>query len=153
MLHAQDLMNDNPSYCQLDDDVRSITQRFAKENISGMLVVDEEQRLHGIITETDLVEQQGKLHLPTAIALFDMVIPLGEQRFENELNRLMALKAADLMQTDVVTVDADASLVTIFENMSEKHVHHLAVLESDAVIGMISGHDVIRAMANHVSEG
>jgi len=153
MLYAQDLMNDNPAHCQLNDNVRSITQRFSQENITGMLIVDEEKRLHGIITETDLVEQQGKLHLPTAIAIFDMVFPLGEQRFEKEVERLMALKASDLMQRDVITVQYDTPLVGIFEKMTEQHVHHLPVLKEDIVMGIISGHDVIRAMANHVSEG
>lgn len=146
MTTARDVMNDQPPYCELETPLRDIAARFANENISGLIVVDDEKRLLGVITESDLIDQQARLHMPTAIAVFDMVIPLGEGRFEQELERLQAKVAEDLMATDVQTVDVNADLSEIATLMSDVQIHHLPVLDGDTVVGLISRHDVIKAL-------
>jgi len=147
MLKARDIMNSKPAYCQLDTPLAEIGRRFAEEEISGLLVIDDDKRLLGVITDSDLIDQQANLHLPTALAVFDMVIPFGEERFEEELNRMQAMTAEDLVKPSVKTVQPDTSLNDIATIMSDVRVHHLPVLEGNAVIGMISKHDVINALA------
>ena len=143
---ARDIMDKDPPYCNLDTPIADISDRFAKENLSGLLVVDEDKRLFGVITETDLIEQEGNLHVPTAMALFDMVIPMGESRFEEELSNLQAMKAGDLIHGQVTTVNVDSDLDEISTIMIDMHVHHLPVLDGDFVVGLICKHDVIKAL-------
>lgn len=145
---ARDIMDEHPAYCHLDAQISEIAKRFAGENLTGMLVVDEEKRLLGLITETDLIDRQKNLHLPTAIALFDMIIPMGESQFEEELARQQAMTAEDLANADVVTVNADADLSEIATIMSDHHVHNLPVLDAGSVVGMIGNHDVIKALVS-----
>jgi len=147
MLKARDIMNAEPAYCDIDTPLTEIAGRFADEGISGLLVVDEDKRLLGVITESDLVDQQARLHVPTAIAVFDMVIPLGEGRFERELERLQALTAGDLMQGPAITVGIDAPLNDIAAVMNEGDVHCLPVVNNDSIEGVITQHDVIRSLA------
>jgi len=143
---ARDIMDEHPAYCKLDAKISDIAQRFAEEDLTGMLVVDDDKRLLGVITESDLIDQQKNLHLPTAVALFDMVIPMGESQFEEELARLQAITAEDLAQTEVVTIDATADLSEIATIMGDQHAHHLPVLDDGSVVGMIRKHDVIKAL-------
>ncbi len=147
MLNANDIMNPNPPHCLLDTPLEDVARRFSEEDISGILVLDEQERLQGLLTESNLIDQQAKLHLPTAITLFDIVIPLGAARFEDELARMQAITAQDLMHGDVVSIDADASLSQVAALMAENKVHHLPVIDDGAVVGLISGVDVIRALA------
>jgi CBS domain-containing protein len=147
MLKARDIMNPKPAYCQMDAPLAEIARRFAEEDLSGLLVLDDDKRLLGVITDSDLIDQQANLHLPTALAVFDMVIPLGEERFEEEINRMQAMTAEDLVNPSVKSVQPDASLNDIATIMSDVQVHHLPVLEGDTVIGVISKHDVISALA------
>jgi len=146
---ARDIMNGDPPYCDLDTPITDISKRFAKENLSGLLVVDEDKRLFGVITETDLIEREGNLHMPTAVALFDMVIPMGESRFEEELAHLQAMKAGDLIQEQVITVNVDSPLNEISSVMIDQHAHHLPVLDGDFVVGMICQHDVIKTLVEY----
>lgn len=146
-LVAKDIMNSKPPFCGNDTPIREIARRFADEALTGLLVVDESRRLMGVITEEDLIDQQRQLHMPTAIALFDMVIPLGEGRFERELERLQALKADDLMSHNVKSVAPNTEISVIASIMSEQSVHHLPVLDNDTVVGLISRHELIKAMA------
>ncbi len=145
---AKDIMNPNPESCTLYTSIQTIMQQFAQNDIDYLLVLDEDQRLQGIITESDLIEQQANLHVPTAIAIFDMVIPLGEEKFEKEIKRLTALTAEGLMSQDVKTVAPDTPLHDLATLMSEQHIHHLPVVSGDSVEGVVSKHDVIRALAN-----
>ncbi|MFQ5581150.1 MAG: CBS domain-containing protein [Mariprofundaceae bacterium] len=147
MPQAKDIMNPDPPYCSPETSLHDIANRFAENDISGMLVVDEDRHLRGIVTESDLVDQHGKLHLPTAISIFDMVISLGEQRFERELARMQALTAGDLMVTNVKTVTQNADLAEVASLMGDVRVHHLPVLDNETVVGLISKHDLINALA------
>jgi len=147
MLKAREIMNAEPAYCDMDTPLSKIAGRFADEGISGLLVLDEEKRLLGVITESDLIDQQAKLHVPTAIAVFDMVIPLGEGRFERELERLQALTAGDLIQGQATTVGVDAPLNDIAALMHDGDVQCLPVVNGDNIEGVITQHDVIRALA------
>lgn len=151
MSHARDIMNPNPPHCGMDTPIQELARRFAKEGCTGMLVVDDDNRLAGIITETDLVDQQRNLHLPTAIAIFDMVIPLGEARFEKELDQMQALTAENLMSTNVKTVAPNAGFSEIATLMGEDDVHHLPVIDDEAIVGSISKHDFIKALASRLS--
>jgi len=147
MTTALEIMNPDAPYCEIDTPIQEIIKRFAAGDVSGMLVVDSEKRLYGIITESDLVDQQASLHLPTAMAIFDMVIPIGEGRFEEELERMQALTAEDLMARDVRTITPETKLDEIAALMSEANIHHLPVIKDDLVEGLISKHDVIKALA------
>jgi len=145
---ARDIMNTSPPNCHMDMSVEEVARRFADENMTGMLVVDDDQRLLGVITESDLIDQQRNLHLPTAIALFDMVIPMGEAKFEEELAQMQAMTVGDLVQVDVVSVTDDVDLNEISTIMGDQRIHHLPVLDKsgESVVGMICKHDVIKAL-------
>ncbi|MDQ6958087.1 MAG: CBS domain-containing protein [Mariprofundaceae bacterium] len=147
MLTAHDIMNPDPPHCGVDTPVNEVISQLAEMATSGLLVVDEEQRLQGVITESDLVDQQARLHVPTAIAVFDMVIPLGEGRFERELARMQALTAGDLMTSPVQTVAPDTALNDIAATMNDSDMHCLPVVAGDTIEGVITQHEVIKALA------
>lgn len=85
--------------------------------------------------------------MPTAIAIFDMVIPLGEGRFERELDRMQALTAGDLMSGPATTVGLDTGLNEIAALMNDSELHCIPVVDGDNIEGVITQHDVIRALA------
>ncbi len=145
-IFARDIMDADPAYCLMDVSVDDVAKRLADEDLTGMLVVDDDKHLFGLITESDLIDQQKNLHVPTAMALFDMVIPVGEARFEKELQKLQAMTAEDLARTEVVTVAVDTDLGEIAAVMGDENVHHLPVMDGDEVVGMINKHDVIKAL-------
>ncbi|MDX8401294.1 MAG: CBS domain-containing protein [Mariprofundaceae bacterium] len=146
---AKDIMTPNPPTCAPDAPLEEVARRFADESLTGLLVTDEEGGLLGIVTESDLIDQQKNLHLPTMLAVFDAVIPLGEARFEQELARMKAMTAGELMRREVRTVEVDTPLADIADLMAESGIHHLPVIEAGRVVGMITQHEVIRALAQH----
>ncbi len=150
MFTARDIMNPNPEHCFLETPINSIISQFAEKDVDYILVVDGDERLCGIITESDLVEQQANLHVPTAMTIFDMVLPLGEERFEREVNRLQAITAEDLMVMDLKTVSPETTMAELASLMSDAHIHHLPVIDGQTVEGILSKHDLVRAMASQL---
>ena len=147
MPKARDIMNGTPPYCSMATPLKEIANRFADENLTGLLVIDDDERIAGIITETDLLAQQGQVHVPSLMAIFDIIIPVGEERFEQEIERMQALTAEDLMSQQIVSIAPDADMSEVVNMMIDKDAHHIPVLDGDLVVGLISKHEVICALA------
>jgi len=149
-MRVKDVMNKELHTCKPDTPIDELARRFA-DGPDYAIVVDDEGRILGMITESDLVDRERKLHLPTAIAVFDMVIPLGEKRFEEELARMRATKAEELMRLPVRTIDAEAAIEDAAEIFAEEGIHHLPVVEGDRVVGMLTPHALVRALVHRSS--
>lgn len=126
--------------------VGTLAKLMTEHNISGVPVV-EEGVLVGIVTEGDLVDRVKRIHLPTILTILDMVIPImGEHQYEEDLRKMGATTALDIMSDGAVTVDEEMELADVATILSEQHVPLLPVLREDELVGVISKRDVIRAM-------
>jgi len=127
--------------------VREMAAIFDTMRFGSLPIVDDAGNLTGIVTASDLVEQDRPLHMPTVISLFDWIIPLeGESSLQRELNKITAQTAAELASADVVTVTPSDSVSSAAEIMSSKKLHALPVVEGKKLVGMVSRIDIIRSM-------
>ena len=89
------------------------------EQIGSVVVVDETNRLEGILTSTDFVRI------------------VAERKPKDET------PVSQYMSTDVVTASAQDSISEVADLMTERGVHHLPVVDDvEGVIGMISTSDL-----------
>lgn len=147
MLNAREIMTKDVVTVKLETSLQELAGTFVKTGHSTMPVIDEEGLLVGTISETDLVEQQKPLHIPTVIALFDWVIYLESQKnFKQEVDRITATKVAELCRMDPVTCAPDDDVRTLAGLMSKHKVHLLPVMEEGLMIGVVARHDLIRSM-------
>jgi CBS domain-containing protein len=110
-------------------------------------VLDREGKLRGIVTETDLVEQDKPLHIPTVISLFDWVLYLeSEKNFREEVQKITARKVSEICSTEVVTCSPDTPVSEVAALMVEKKAHLIPVVESERVVGVVARLDIIRSM-------
>ena len=147
MLTVADIMTRDVVSIKGTTTVREMASIFDTKNIGTLPIVDDAGNLTGIVTASDLVEQDRPLHIPTVISLFDWVIPLGgEGSLQRELDKLSAQTAAELATTDVVTVTPSDFVSSVAEIMSSKKIHALPVVEGKKLVGMVSRIDIIRSM-------
>lgn len=127
--------------------VKELARLFIEREVSGAPVVDEAGKLVGIITETDLIEQNKNLHIPTVITLFEAVIYLeNPKHMEEEIKEMMASTVSDLAKKKVVTADEETDIHEVATLMSERHVHLIPVMRDDTMVGIIGKADMIRAL-------
>ena len=147
MLTVADIMTRNVVSIKGITTVREMAGIFDTMRFGTLPVVDDAGNLTGLVTASDLVEQDRPLHMPTVISLFDWIIPLeGEESLQRDLNKITAQTAAELASTDVVTVTAADSVSNAAEIMSSKKLHALPVVEGKKLVGMVSRIDIIRSM-------
>lgn len=147
MLTVADIMTSKVVSIKGSTTVRELAGIFDTMNFGTLPIVDDSGNLTGIVTASDLVEQDRPLHIPTVISLFDWVITLGgEGALQRDLDKITAQTAAELAATDVVTVTPSDSVSNAAEIMSSRKLHALPVVEGKKLVGMVSRIDIIRSM-------
>ena len=148
MKMARDIMTTNVVTVKKDQPISDLSKLFIENHFNGVPVLDDAGKVIGVVTQSNLIEQNKNLHIPTVIALFDAVLFLErEKKFESDVKKLTGSKIEDIYHKNPITVSPDTELNEITTIMAEKDVHTLPVLENDKLVGIIGKKDVIRAMA------
>ena len=147
MLTVADIMTRDVVSIKGTTTVREMAKIFETTRFGTLPIVDDAGNLTGIVSASDLVEQDRPLHIPTVIALFDWVIPLGgESSLQRELDKITAQTASELASTDIVTITSSDTVSSAAEIMSSKKIHALPVVEGKKLVGIVARIDIIRSM-------
>lgn len=147
MLTARDIMSKNIHTVTQEMSVDDLARAFVEKKVSTLPVVDATGQLVGIVSATDLVEQDKPLHIPTVVAIFDMVIYLErEKTFRDEVEKMTARTVGEICKREVVTCSPEIEVAAIAALMTEKKVHLLPVIEDGKLIGVVGRHDILRSM-------
>jgi len=148
MQQARDLMTKEVVTVGPETAVPEIATLLAKRNISGAPVVDAEGKLRGIVSEADLVVRAARPHFPRYIPFLEGVIFLeNPSHYEQEVQKMLAVTAADIMTKKVVTAPPTASLEDLATLMTENNINRVVITEGERVVGIVSRGDIVRALA------
>ncbi len=149
MLTAGDIMSTQVITVKKETTLKELARLFYENHINGVPVVDDDERLIGIICESDLVRKNRKLHIPTVVAVFDAVFYLeSSKKMEKEISRISATTVEDLFVKEVITVDEKTPVDEIATIMTEKEAYTLPVMEGDRIVGIIGKGDLIRTLVH-----
>src|SRR5258708_2818073 len=123
-----------------------------QHNFNGLPVVDNEQKLIGLITEYDLIIKGTSIHLPTFIKLMNQIGVYQQDKalIKNELKEIMSLKVTDAMNNDPLTLPPGASLLNIVGAFTAHHkVNPIPIVDGDKKLqGIISRSDMLKFMGD-----
>jgi len=115
--------------CAPNTTIRHAASMMSKRNVGSILIVDEERRPIGIVTDSDL---RSKV--------------VGEGRNVSGL-------ISEIMSSPVLTVDDQTTLSLLIATVMKKHLHHFAVTEDGTaetpVTGIVSEHDILKTQGSH----
>ena len=147
MTTAKDLMSTDVITLTPDTDILQAAQVLLDNGINGAPVVDENNRVLGILCQSDLVVQQKRLPLPSVFTLLDIIIPLSSTRqLEKQVGKIAALKVSEAMTKDPVSVRPDTDIETIAALMVDNNFHTLPVVEDERLVGVVGKEDVLRTL-------
>jgi len=147
MLKAQDIMTKNVITVRRETTIMELAKLFAESRISSAPVVNDAGGLIGMVSETDLVEQDKSLHIPTVVSIFDWVIYLeSDKRFEKELQKMTGQTVGDIFTEQLFSVSPQAPVSEVADIMSREKVHAVPVVEAGRVVGIVGRIDLIRTM-------
>jgi predicted transcriptional regulator len=148
MLTAKDIMTREVITVNENATVRELATLLLMNSISGAPVVNEDGGVIGVVTESDLIFQNKKVHLPTAVAILDAFVFLERpEKMEKELKKIAGSKVGDICSHDLVSVTPETGLEELATLMAEKKIHTLPVMEQGKLVGVIGKSDIIRTIA------
>jgi len=116
---ARDIMTRTVYTIGAEATAQEVAQLLAEKRISGVPVVDEHNTIIGIVTEADIISK---------------VIREG-------------LTVADLMSSEVITVDEEMDASDIAGLLTERRIKRVPVVSEGKLMGIVSRGDIVRAVA------
>lgn len=148
MLTAKDIMCKKPITVSPGLTVDKLAHILWENRIGGVPVVNESGELVGVVTESDLIDQAKKVHIPTIITIIDAVFVLEKPgKLEKELKKMAGTTVNDIFTRDPVWVSEDATVEEVATVMATKKIHTLPVVVDGRVVGVIGKGDLVRTMA------
>ncbi|MFB6069094.1 MAG: CBS domain-containing protein [Halobacterium sp.] len=157
-MQARDLMTADVETVHEDEEVSEVLQKLAKRQFTGFPVVDDDDRLVGVVTQRDVVELfQPKdrtvwipIGLPPFLETLNYGFDLSWDELETELDlaKNAGKPVKSIMTEDVLTVgpDADVDDVLAILAADDRDVNRVPVLDGDVVVGIVTRQDVLRAL-------
>lgn len=147
MSKAADVMTTEVITVTLRTSLRELASILSEKHVNGVPVVDDQGTVLGVVCESDLVDQNRPLHIPTVFVILDSVIPLENPwRLQKEFKRLTATTVGDIYSRPAVTVRPAADLADVARLMVERKLYTIPVVEAGKLVGILGKADVIRAM-------
>ena len=147
-LKAKEIMTVDVRTVKKDDTVSDVAKMLIQDKIGGLPVVDEDNKVIGIISETDIHKKEKYIEPPRVINFLQGLIFLDDMKnLEKDLKRIAAYKVEDLMTEDIVTVHEDDKFDDVANVMIKKSMNRVPVVDDDGKIkGIICRYDIIKSL-------
>lgn len=143
-IFVRDVMTQNVIKVREDADINEVATLLSENRISGLPVVDIEDRVIGMITEADVLAMVGmkKGHTFKDVIRHLLGEPLSGPKRSKRLR--------DVMTKPVITTGPEADIREIALTLDEKRIKRLPVVdEQGKLIGVISRADIVRAIGKN----
>jgi len=117
---------------QMTETVHAAIRKLNEHRIGAVVVTDSAGRIAGILSERDILRECGALcdRLPEEGRSLDVIGPL---------------LVREIMTRAVITAGLEDDLTYMMGVMTENRIRHLPIVVDDALVGMISIGDAVKA--------
>ena len=147
-MKASDVMTRNVVTVGRGTAVAQAIRLMLDNNISGLPVLDEDDKVVGIVTEGDLLrrsEMGTERHRPRWLEIL-----MGPGRLAGEYVRTHGRKVEEIMTADLISVAGDAPLDEVVGLMERRRIKRVPVIEGDVLVGVVSRADLLRSLLNAI---
>lgn len=131
-----------------NENVVKVARVLDKFKIHGVPVVDKNNKITGIITESDFfIKSLPGLHLPSYLDFLkkaEFAKRLSKKQKE-QTNRLLEATAKDIMTVDCFCVEPRLEIQELVQIFKNKHIYTIPVIDKNQkVIGIVTMADIIK---------
>ena len=152
MKTAAEIMNSDAPSVSPGDDARTAIDLLSKTELGAVPVVDDDNRVVGIVSESDLIlsDEESDLHLPHYLNIMGGIVFIGSMKgFEERLDKAFATKVSDLMTADPIVAHTYEAADRVAKKIADKHHNHLPVVDEDGrLAGMVTRADALAALVD-----
>ena len=142
---ARDIMSPEPVCVTPSTSIRELARVFEENEISGAPVIDQEGRVIGVVSKTDLIRRcaEGTDEIPPAY-LFEVLSDQGSEDAFSEAVAEPLVCVEDFMTEDPVTVPPGAPAAFVAKKMVDHRIHRIIVVDGERFpLGIITTLDLL----------
>lgn len=144
--HVTDIMTTSVITVDRDSPISEVARLMIQHGITG-IPVTAGGTLVGIITEVDLVSRQIDVDPPAYGTFLDAIFRLPWDRTDDEIRRVLATTAGELMTSPVTLLRTSASIQDAANLMFKRKINPIPVVDDqDRLVGIVSRSDIVRLM-------
>lgn len=145
---AKDIMEKEVITVGPDTTIEALARILMDNKISGVPVVDAQNKLIGIVTEGDLLHKQTNPKTPSVNLILGGLAYMNDyDKYASDLKKLSALTAKEIMTEKLAIVREDTTVKEISSIMIDKNINRVPVVKDDVLIGIVSRADVLKTIA------
>ena len=110
------------------DTVKTASQNLHEKKVGSMPILNKDNNVVGIISERDLSQF------------------IYEERFNSNL------PISQIMTKELVTCDLNTSVTELMDEMTEKKIRHILIMEDKKLLGIVSIGDVVNHLIDKIKE-
>jgi CBS domain-containing protein len=135
-------MNADVKTVKPDSLARDVAMVMCLQKISGMPVVDDDDRIVGIISEKDILQHM----FPNIDEAMTMDSRPDFEDMEKKYAETLGMRVSELMTGNVATVSADMPCLKAASMMWLRKIRRIPVTEGNKLVGIVSIGDVHRSI-------
>jgi len=143
-----------PIVINQNSNIMDVIELFRKYKISGAPVVDNNNVIVGIISESDIIktltthDEDINIILPSPFDLIELPLKttLKIEEFKEDIQNALKTKVKDVMTKDVITISPDTSINDAANIMVKNNIKRLPVIKNDTLVGIITRGDLMEAL-------
>jgi CBS domain-containing protein len=152
MKTAAEIMDADAPSVSPEDEARTAIDLLSKTELGAVTVVDEDRKVVGIVSESDLIlaDEESDLHLPHYLEIMGGVVFIGSMKgFEKRLEKAFATKVSELMTAGPITVHTYEAADRVAKKIADHHHNHLPVVDEEGrLAGMVTRADALAAVVD-----
>lgn len=134
-----------------EDDVMDAMRTMLRRDVDGAPVVDASGTIVGLLSTSDLIVEEARVHLPTVITLLGAYIelPSSKKKFDHDVEKALGSTVGEVMSEAAPTLAPDDTVEQAATIMHEEGADRLPVVDdSGAIIGIVARGDIVRAIVS-----
>jgi CBS domain-containing protein len=141
IVRVRDLMTANVVSVPPETPLKEVGQLLGEHRISGMPVVDGQERVLGVVSEADILLKQGEPRERHKGVIGWLVAR------EPDEAKLLARTAGVAMTSPAITVEGDAPAHEAARMMTDRQINRLPAVEGGTLVGIVTRADLVRAFS------
>ena len=141
-MKVSEIMTSGVKTTRANTPVKDLANMMCLNNISGLPVIDDENKIIGIVSEKDLLKRM----FPD---IADLAREEGMPDFEDmekNYSDTLSLIASDIMTKTVSSVSSEMPIMKAASMMCARNIRRIPVVDNNKLVGIISIGDVHKAI-------
>lgn len=147
-LSVKDVMRREVPVAEPMTTIAELARMMVENRVPGVPVVRNGE-LIGIVTEADLIQREASIDAPSIVPFLDgIIVADAGTPFEEELRRIVATTAEELMSAPVVSIRDIATVTELATLMLQQRINPVPVVDANRqIVGLATRTGIIELIA------